>query len=96
MQARVKEFAPKAVYVHCYVHTLNLVLVDSVCNVQLAVESLYVFISTTKAHTIFVEKQKAVVTSKFIDCSACPIPDGHVVIMLLMLSVVHTWQYWTH
>jgi hypothetical protein len=29
VQAHVREFAPYAVYVHCYAHILNLVLVDS-------------------------------------------------------------------
>ena len=64
VQARLKEFAPYAIYIHCHAHILNLVLVDSVKAVPDAtqffalVESLYVFLSTTKVHVIFLQKQK--------------------------------------
>lgn len=64
VQTRLKEFAPHAIYIHCHAHILNLVLVDSVKAVPDAtqffalVESLYVFLSTTKAHVIFLQKQK--------------------------------------
>lgn len=30
VQKRIRELAPHAIYIHCYAHTLNLVLVDSV------------------------------------------------------------------
>ena len=33
VQARVRSFAPYAVYIHCHAHILNLVLVDSVKSV---------------------------------------------------------------
>ncbi len=29
VQAKVREFAPNAIYIHCYAHVLNLALVDS-------------------------------------------------------------------
>lgn len=64
VQTRLKEFAPHAIYIHCLAHVLNLVLVDSVKAVPDAtqffalLESLYVFLSTTKAHVIFQQKQK--------------------------------------
>ena len=60
----MKEFAPHAIYIHCHAQILNLVLVDSVRAVPDAtqffalVESLYVFLSTTKVHVIFLHKQK--------------------------------------
>ena len=63
VQQRLKAVAPHAIYVHCYAH-INLVLVDSVKNVSIAseffalAESLYVFVSTTKAHAVFMTKQK--------------------------------------
>lgn len=63
VQKRVREFAPYAVYIHCYAYVLNLVLVDSVKSVQSAseffslLEALYVFISTSKVHVIFKEQQ---------------------------------------
>lgn len=50
-------------YIHCYAHTLNLVLVDCAKVVQSVreffclLEQLYVFVSTTKAHVIFMAKQ---------------------------------------
>ena len=55
VQQRIKMVAPNATYVQCYVHCLNLVLVDCVCNVQDAseffalMELLYVFMSSSKA-----------------------------------------------
>ena len=61
VQARVRSFAPYAVYIH---HILNLVLVDSVKSVQPALEffallqALYTFMSTSKVHVIFIDKQK--------------------------------------
>lgn len=63
VQRRVREFAPNAIYIHCYAHVLNLVLVDSVKSIQSAseffilLEALYVFVSTSKVHVIFKEKQ---------------------------------------
>ena len=49
---------------HCFAHVLNLLLVDCAKNVSRAaeffalLESLYVFLSSTKAHVIFVRKQR--------------------------------------
>ena len=70
VQKRIQEVAPKARYVHCYAHNLNLALVDCVKNVNDASEffallqSLYVFISSSKAHTIFMEKQRELFPDK--------------------------------
>lgn len=53
--------APYAIYIHCYAHTLNLVLVDNIALASeffVLAESLYVFVSTTKAHVIFMAKQR--------------------------------------
>lgn len=54
VQKRIRELAPHTIYIHCYAHTLNLVLVDSVKMATYATEffgeTLYVFMSTTKAH----------------------------------------------
>ena len=64
VQTRLKEFALHAIYIHCHAHILNLVLVDSVKAIPGAtqfftlVESLYVFLATTKVHVIFLQKQK--------------------------------------
>lgn len=64
VQHRLREIAPTAIYIHCYAHTLNLVLVDCVKMIPDAIEffslleSLYVFISSTKAHALFMQKQK--------------------------------------
>lgn len=65
VQQRIQRKAPQAIYIHCYAHVLNLVLVDSVKGNQSArelfvlLELLYVFMSSSKAHVIFMEKQKA-------------------------------------
>lgn len=64
VQAKVREFAPNAIYIHCYAHVLNLVLVDSCRSVSAAseffaiIEALYVFMASSKAHVVFVEVQK--------------------------------------
>ena len=63
VQQRIMDIAPQAIYVHCFAHVLNLVLVDCAKNVTCAseffalLESLYVFLSSTKAHVIFVRQQ---------------------------------------
>ena len=63
VQTRLKEVAPYATYIHCYAHSLNLVLVDCAKAIPHAaeffclMESLYVFIAGTKAHAIFMSKQ---------------------------------------
>ena len=55
--------ATNAMYVCCYAQCLNLAVVDCVCKVQGAsefsalMELLYVFISSTKAHDLFLKKQ---------------------------------------
>ena len=65
VQQRVKQVTPQALYVHCYAHCLNLVLVDTTKTVPQAseffalMETLYVFISTSKAHTVYIQQQNA-------------------------------------
>ena len=55
--------APNATCVHCYAHCLNLALVDCVRNVQDAseffalMELLYIFMSSSKAHALYLKKQ---------------------------------------
>ena len=64
VQARVAEVVPQAIYIHCFAHVLNLVLVDSAKAISDAadffalLEALYVFVSSTKAHSVFISKQK--------------------------------------
>ena len=63
VQTRVREFVPYTAYIHCYAHVLNLVLVDSVKSVSFAsefftlLEVLYVFVSSSKIHVLFMNKQ---------------------------------------
>ncbi len=70
VQQRIKEIVPHAIYIHCYSHTLNLVLVDAVKSVKLAVEffvlleSLYVFFSTAKANSVFMNHQQKIYADK--------------------------------
>ena len=55
---------PQAVYVHCFAHRLNLVLVDSVHSIQIiaeffaSVQKLHNFVSTSVVHAIFTKIQK--------------------------------------
>ena len=62
IQQRIKQVVPQAVYVHCYAHCLNLVLVDTTKIVPEAteffalMEALYVFISTSKVHLLYIEQ----------------------------------------
>lgn len=64
VQKRIREVAPCASYIHCHAHVLNLVLVDCAKNNQHAAEffsliqALYVIVSTSKGHALFIEKQK--------------------------------------
>ena len=64
VQKRVRDSAPYAVYVHCYAHRLNLVLVDACKSVTAAadffalLEHLYVFTSGSLMHLKWVEAQQ--------------------------------------
>ena len=70
VQQRFKEKSPTAIYSHCCAHVLNLALVDSSKKVQLAhdffclLETLYVFMATSKAHSLFVTTQKRLHSDK--------------------------------
>ena len=70
VQQRIKEIAPQAVYVHCYAHCLNLVLVDCTKSVPDAseffslMETLYVFMSTSKVHPLYLQKQSELYPTK--------------------------------
>lgn len=64
VQQKIREVAPNAVYVHCYAHRLNLVVVDVCKDIPLArqffalLERLYVFCSHSVPHQRWVEVQK--------------------------------------
>ena len=63
VQQRIKEVVPHATYIHCHAHCLNLVLVDCVkanCHASdffIIVQALYVFMSTSKAHVVYLDMQ---------------------------------------
>ncbi|XP_066953333.1 zinc finger MYM-type protein 1-like [Macrobrachium rosenbergii] len=67
-----EELAPQAVYIRCYNHRLNLIIVDSVRSVRLAdsffsfLEEIYTFMSshTHHAHEIYLAKQKELFPNK--------------------------------
>jgi len=56
VQVRIKEYAEWAMYVHCYAHRLNLVVVDCCNSVKLAadffkqLQRLYLFLSESYVH----------------------------------------------
>ncbi|XP_068114995.1 zinc finger MYM-type protein 1-like [Hyperolius riggenbachi] len=64
VQKKFREQCPRALYVHCYSHRLNLVIVDIVKNIEMAdeffslVQNLYNFISGSAVHAYFMEMQK--------------------------------------
>ena len=65
VQAKIHNQFPNAVYIHCYAHRLNLVLIGSISDMsQLSdffdtVQTLYNFISNAHTrHEIFVAAQK--------------------------------------
>ena len=59
VQQRIKQVAPQAIYVHCYAHCLNLVLVDTTKAVSEAaeffamMEKLYVLVSKSRVHEVY-------------------------------------------
>ena len=63
IQKHIKEVALEATYIHCYAHCLNLALVDSTKHVSEAadffalMETLYVFVSSAKVHTVYTHQQ---------------------------------------
>lgn len=65
VSAKILEKNAKAVYIHCCAHRLNLALVDMVKAIPAAedffcmLQALYVFMSASKAHEIFLEQQRA-------------------------------------
>ena len=70
VQQRIKEVAPQALYVHCYAHCLNVALVDTTRSITEAsdffalMETLYVFMSSSKAHDVYLQKQNELHPSK--------------------------------
>ena len=63
VQQKICEVVPHAAYVHCCAHCLNLVLVDCTKSVSEAsdffslMETLYIFLSRSVTHTVFLRKQ---------------------------------------
>ena len=62
--ARILKDNPKAIYIHCHAHQLNLALVDSCRSLPFAsdffslLESLYVLMSSSVPYNLFLQKQK--------------------------------------
>uniref|UniRef100_A0A1X7U2P7 TTF-type domain-containing protein n=1 Tax=Amphimedon queenslandica TaxID=400682 RepID=A0A1X7U2P7_AMPQE len=100
VQTRVREFAPLAVYIHCYTHVLNLVLVDSVRSVATAseffvlLEALYVLVSSSKIHALFVKYNVSVTQiSNHWSYKNSQRLVGFADTLLLTQSVVHTMHF---
>ena len=72
VQARIRQVASKALYVHCNAHCLNLCLVDCTKSVSCAaeffglVQNMYVFLSSSKCHAIYVSEQSRLYPGKSI------------------------------
>jgi len=63
VQAKIRAVVSQAIYTHCYNHQLNLIVVDCVKNIPLVAEffvilqQLYVFISGSAVHPVFLNMQ---------------------------------------
>ena len=64
LQAQMKALAPSSLFVHCYAHILNLVIVDAMSANRMArdffgiMQNFYVFIGNcSKRHAVYKEKQ---------------------------------------
>ena len=95
VQARIKEAAPMAMYVHCYAH---LILVDSTRNhkafeVFALMETIYVFISTAKVHNIFVEYQSVLYPNKPV-CQLQCLSDTWWVCRFFSIDAVQSCHIW--
>ena len=72
VQTRIKQVAPKALYVHCNAHYLNLCLIDCAKPVSCAaeffwlVQNIYVFLSSSKCNVIYISKQSVLYPGKSI------------------------------
>lgn len=72
VQARLREIVPSALYIHCYAHRLNLVVVDCVRNIKasgeffLILQRLYNFISGSAVHQHFKQLQQDNSTGKLL------------------------------
>ena len=77
VQTRIRELCPKAIYVHCFAHRLNLVIVDVVHNTARAddlfilLQSLHNFLSSPIVHEQYVKAQR----SRFSDSQPREIPS---------------------
>ena len=94
VQQRIKDIVPQATYVHCYAHCLNLALVDCARDVSDAsdffalMEAPYVFVSASKAHEIYLQKQSELHPTN-VNYNGFQIPAGPVGTLLLMPFVAH-------
>ena len=64
VRTRILQDNPKAIYIHCHAHQLNLALVDCCHSLSHAsnffslLESLYIYMSSSVPHSVFLSKQK--------------------------------------
>ena len=64
VQARMRKLCPQAIYMHCFAHWLNLVLVDCLKNVEFVskffsvYQMLYLFLSSSAVLPVFEEVQR--------------------------------------
>ena len=71
VSAKILELNSSAVYIHCCAHRLNLALVDTskavptIADFFVLIEKLYVFITASLTHSIFLEKQKQYSSTEF-------------------------------
>ena len=96
VQSRIRQVAPKALYVHCNAHCLNLCLVDCVKSVSCAaelfglVQNIYVLLSSSKCHAIYVPSSLYSTQESLLDnYRGSRILDGLVVKVPLAPYAIH-------
>lgn len=100
VQQRIKEVVPHATCIHCHAHCLNLVLVDCVktnyhaSDFFIVVQTLYVFMSTSKAHVIYLDMQNHL--NRYDSFNDYLIHVGRVGTWHWMLFPVPLTLFWPH
>ncbi len=111
VQAKFRKEVPWAIYNHCWNHKLHLVLVDTCKRAKRAdkffslLQQLYVFMSGSVAHTLFLEKQKLMNKGRVIELKAlsetrwaCQVAACHAVhntlpaIVVTLGVIAKDWQ----
>ena len=98
VQQRIREVAPNAIYIHCYAHTLNLVLVDCVKMVQHAAE-FFILLECLSLQAKLMQffcrnKRNSTQPNNLCNCKSFQILGGHADVEQCMLFAKHMTHFW--